>query len=235
MLSICVTIKNRSKCEVRNPDKTLYLFPDCVKSIIEASKNLEEEVELVVSDWESTDWPLEEWLPQLTEETMDCSIVTIKDQEYFSRGGGLNTAFDHSEGDYILFLDTDMLITQEFLELGLSSVKKNHSFFPIFYYYKNLEHTEGYWRHTSYGMNMLTRENFLKAGKWYDRKCWGAEDDMLHEELSKISKIDRMNAPGFIHQWHPNDMGFKNKYGKPRDPNFNWRRELRNWKNSWKK
>src|SRR5690606_11235741 len=58
-LSICTTIKNRSRLRVDGHE--LRLFPNCVASIIESiPKDLH--CELVVTDWESDDWPLEEWL-----------------------------------------------------------------------------------------------------------------------------------------------------------------------------
>ena len=53
-LSICITVKNRSKVETEHG--TLLLFPDCIKSITD-SINDNDDIELIIADWESTDWP----------------------------------------------------------------------------------------------------------------------------------------------------------------------------------
>ena len=59
MLSICVTIKNRSRLSI--DDNELLLFPNCVKSIVESTRK-HPDCELVIADWQSEDWPLVEWV-----------------------------------------------------------------------------------------------------------------------------------------------------------------------------
>ncbi len=59
MLSICMTVKNRSRVPVDG--RELMLMPNCVQSIVD-SVGSGFECEIVVSDWGSDDWPLQEWL-----------------------------------------------------------------------------------------------------------------------------------------------------------------------------
>ena len=61
MLSLCTTIKNRSR--VRAGDRDLLLFPNAVRSLTQ-SIGPDVACELVVADWGSDDWPLAEWLEQ---------------------------------------------------------------------------------------------------------------------------------------------------------------------------
>ena len=58
-LSICVTVKNRSRVMVDG--RELKLFPNCVQSIV-SSVPRDLPCELVVADWQSDDWPLDDWL-----------------------------------------------------------------------------------------------------------------------------------------------------------------------------
>ena len=60
MLSICTTVKNRSRVHVEG--RELLLFPNCVETIVRARGGVADGLELVVTDWESDDWPLAEWL-----------------------------------------------------------------------------------------------------------------------------------------------------------------------------
>ena len=61
MLSICVALKNRSL--VMADGRELRLFPNCVRSIVQSLDGTLP-TELVVADWDSDDWPLDEWLPE---------------------------------------------------------------------------------------------------------------------------------------------------------------------------
>src|SRR4051794_22976017 len=106
-LSICVTVKNRSR--VRVADHELRLFPDCIESIARATSR-QTPVELVVADWESDDWPLNEWLPQAIADT-PTRLISMTGT--FSRGRGLNAAARASDGALLFFLDADMLVSPQ--------------------------------------------------------------------------------------------------------------------------
>lgn len=85
-LSICMTLKNRSRVGVDG--RTLELFPRCVESIA-ASVGPRSDVELVVSDYGSNDWPLAEWLHR-TAGTIPVVVAPMVGT--FSRGRGRNAA-----------------------------------------------------------------------------------------------------------------------------------------------
>src|SRR5258706_9357036 len=113
MISICVTIKNRSRLNAGG--RELLLFPNCVKSIVESTRGIKD-VELVVADWESTDWPLNEWLERAAG---DIPVRLIEVKGAFSRGRGRNTAAAAARGDALLFLDADSILCEAVLISGL--------------------------------------------------------------------------------------------------------------------
>jgi glycosyltransferase involved in cell wall biosynthesis len=210
MLSICITCKNRSLVDING--HKLKLFPRCIDSILAISDEINEELELVVSDWGSDDWPLEEWLPQKIDGRIPLTIVPIE-KEGFSRGVGLNTSFYQAEGDKIFFLDTDMLFESSYVfNIGLEVLEKGMASFPICFSYKDNKHEEGWWRATGYGNVMVNRDDFMAVGHWWEKDTWGKEDDNLVYKLSRMVKIWRENTPGFFHQWHPNDLAWKGRY-----------------------
>src|SRR5262245_31161846 len=98
MLSICTTVKNRSI--VRAGGRELRLFPNCVDSIVRA-RGAVLELELVVADWESDDWPLERWLDAAAD-PIPVRIVTLSGT--FSRGRGLNAAAAAARGEFLFFV-----------------------------------------------------------------------------------------------------------------------------------
>jgi hypothetical protein len=98
MISVCVTVFNRSRVEYAG--RTLTLFPNLVRSLLAAAERLGEEVELCVSDWGSTDWPLAEWLPGLWQGRL--AIREIRDLEKFSVGHGKNVTAEQASGDILL-------------------------------------------------------------------------------------------------------------------------------------
>ena len=57
-LSICIVVKDRSK--VPTKDGYLYLLPKCIESI--SNYHSPEQIEVVICDFHSKDWPLEEWV-----------------------------------------------------------------------------------------------------------------------------------------------------------------------------
>ena len=59
-LSICIPVKNRSN--VYTPNDFLKILPNTIKSISEYPNP--EELEIVICDFNSTDWPLEDWIDE---------------------------------------------------------------------------------------------------------------------------------------------------------------------------
>jgi len=210
MLSICITCKNRSLIDI-NGDK-LKLLPNCIDSILAIVTDIDEKVELVISDWDSDDWPLKEWLPQKVDGKISLNLVSLK-KEGFSRGQGRNIAFQKSKGDKIFFVDADMLFESSYVfNKGLQVLKKGMAFLPICFSYKDIHHINGWWRATGFGNIMVNRDTFITVGPWWEKDTWGKEDDDIMFKLSKIVKISRENTPGFFHQWHPNELEWKERY-----------------------
>jgi glycosyltransferase involved in cell wall biosynthesis len=199
MLSICVTVKNRSRVKVDN--KELLLFPNCVKSIV-SSVDHGLKCELVVSDWRSNDWPLKEWLEDLAN-PIPVKITTVEGR--FSRGKGRNIAADSAIGDELLFIDADMLICPDLIHNGLKVLKNRKAYFPVSYCYREIEHLSGWWRHSGYGNCMILRSIYRESGGWSEYYTWGPEDIHFYNKISSILEVVREEVHGFYHQWHPYD------------------------------
>jgi hypothetical protein len=84
----------------------LLLFPNCVQSLRRAVPD-GLVCELVVTDWDSNDWPLIDWLKE-TAAPISTTIVSAEGS--FSRGKGLNMAAQAAKGDILFFFDADALL-----------------------------------------------------------------------------------------------------------------------------
>lgn len=203
MISICITCKNRSKLIYHN-NLELTPFPNLIDSLARIlQKSIGEEVEIIIADWASTDWPLEEWIPEKLDGIVHYNIINIKHKE-FSRGKGRNIAFEFAKGDKILFLDTDMLVqNSKILFDGAKFVSKGIAYFPICFSYYDHQHIDGWWRTTGFGNMMVSRKQLRKVGKWQNKKSWGGEDEQMFIKMARNFPISRKKVRGFYHQWHP--------------------------------
>ncbi|MGH7801483.1 MAG: glycosyltransferase family 2 protein [Thermodesulfobacteriota bacterium] len=206
MISICISVKNRSR--VRVEGRELTLFPNCVKSIAD-SLNPVAECELVVSDWESDDWPLSEWLEDAAS---PIPVRIIKVRGSFSRGKGRNLAAGKAKGDKILFLDADMLLCSTVITNGIKYLAQGKAYFPVFLSYYGPEHQLGCWRHTSYGNCMILKSTYSQSDGWPEYYSWGLEDDHFFSNVSSFAHVVREEVAGFYHQWHPGDLHWKDRY-----------------------
>jgi len=187
----------------------LRLFPKCVHSIVEATQHVKD-VELVVTDWESTDWPLSEWLSAAAGD-MPLRVIVLKGP--FSRGRGRNAAAAAARGNALLFLDADSVLCPLLLESGRRYLLQDKAFFPIVYTFNEPEHRTGWWRDKGYGNCMVTRSMFDRAGGWPEYQMWGREDEEFFHKISATVAVVREEVPGFFHQWHPEEIVWKNRYG----------------------
>lgn len=205
MLSICITVKNRSCVQVGK--HRLQLFPHCVESLRVATPGLP--CEIVITDWQSDDWPLADWLPQWSQ-GLDTKVVPMEGS--FCRGRGRNAAAEHARGEHLFFLDADCLVHRSVLETGLRMLTEGQSYFPIVYSYSDASHGSGWWRSEGFGNCMLSRPTFEKSGGWPQYQTWGKEDDDFYDRVRGCSSVVRENAPGLIHQWHPEEMAWKDRF-----------------------
>jgi hypothetical protein len=211
MLSICVAIKNRSR--VFAEGRELLLFPNSIDSI-RSSLPGNIDAELVVADWDSDDWPLPQWLPQAAGRL---ALHIVPMQGYFSRGRGLNEAARAAKGDVLFFTDADCLTCPELFNAGIRHVNQGAAFFPVLYSYLDPEHREGWWRHSGFGNCILPRHVWEQANGWPEYNTWGKEDEDFLKRVSAIAEIVREEVPGFFHQWHPEDILWKDRFAD-RDP-----------------
>ena len=211
MLSICTTVKNRSLVRINGCE--LRLFPNTVASMVRAV-SAAPNIELVVADWQSDDWPLSTWLARAAK-SMPCRVESMVGT--FSRGRGLNAAANAARGNVLLFIDADVLINEAVVRRGLDMVDKNQAYFPILYAYNGPEHRSGRWMDSGFGNCMLSKSTFTAVGGWPEYNSWGAEDDDFYARVAAATAVTREPVEGFFHQWHPDDIDFKNQYGEETD------------------
>lgn len=120
--SLCFACKDRSR-QLVEPGVLLELFPRCIDSVVTATSP-SDAFEVVVADFESSDWPLAEWLPSRLGERQH-RIVPVSGP--FSRGRGLNAAAAQATGDTLFFLDVDMLVPRAVLDLGRDAVAQRRA------------------------------------------------------------------------------------------------------------
>jgi glycosyltransferase involved in cell wall biosynthesis len=200
MISICITIHNRSK--LRHGSEFLYLFPRCIDSLIEAVRPLND-VEIVIADWSSADWRLDEWLH---DRLRGLKYTLLVENGQFNRGVGRNLAADHAKGDILFFLDADMLLDKDVILQGLSKVNEGAAYFPQCFYFIDKDHSQGFWC-TGKGNCMVKKEWYLQAGKWpcppsYTRET--DEDWAFHRKITALGvPVHSECQPGLYHQFHP--------------------------------
>jgi len=199
VLSVCVSVKNRSR--VKHGDKELLLFPNCVKSLAAAAKEIAPlgRIELVIADYQSDDWPLEGWL-ESCKGTLE--IVHLQVQGDFSRGAGLHLAAEQASADTLLFLDADMLVSEKFIRACLGNDFAEFALFPVM---RRLDESgsEEEWDSWSHGISCMSRDIFHASGGIPPFKSWGGEDDIFHDRVASLIAIKRERLPGLLHQWHP--------------------------------
>jgi glycosyltransferase involved in cell wall biosynthesis len=201
-LSICFTVKNRSKIANRE------IFPQTIKSIVEHSSP-GEPIEVVVSDWLSTDWPLVEWIYDYAKH-VPIKVVNI-DQCGFNRGIGLNLSAQNSSGNILFFNDADILVDRATLDLAFRCITDKIAFFPRVRKTTSYGHLivreDKRWLR-GFGVAIVLREWWERAGLyksfWYTADNWGGEDNQFHDDIKTLNiKIERPKMDNLVHQWHP--------------------------------
>jgi glycosyltransferase involved in cell wall biosynthesis len=173
------------------------------------------EIELVVTDWMSTDWPIREWIDEAVDTAFSLKIVDIK-KEWFSRGYGLNLAAEHAKSDILFFTDTDIIMTEEVLEDAIVQCSAGKAFYPICRHDVDHSDHDG-WIDCGYGICAVTRDMWIKVGKWKEWSSWGGEDDAFYYGVRDNFEVHRRRYEGFLHMDHPKPMDVYEKQDKYSD------------------
>ena len=204
MISICVAIKNRTKVITKDGIQ-LNLFKNSINSIVNASKNIDFPIEIVIVDYNSNDVILEEWIYETIKDTnIELNILKLPFDEPFSRGKSLNIAGQAAKYDYLFFCDADMLLDKNVLNMGINFLNENKIFFPICYSYTDYTHSFGWWRSAGWGMVFVNKNVWIKY-KYPEYFKWGKEDEVMRDSLisENSENIIRLPCMGLFHQWHP--------------------------------
>jgi len=204
MLSICTTIKNRSR--VPSDKGILNLFPNCIKSLAK-SLTLDTDVELVIADWKSDDWPILDWIEDAIP-NIPIHLVTIE-ADGFSAGAGRNVAANNSDGDILFFMDADMLVNKEVIDYGILQASQGNVYYPTVRYEidggKHIIHEGG-------GNLFISKDLYKNSGGWPEYHEHGFEDTDYAAVLKKLANISINDNISIFHQWHPQTKLFKNQF-----------------------
>lgn len=195
ILSVCVALKNRSR--LIEGSRVIENFPRMVRSLHEAASILGP-IELVVADFESSDWPLFEWLKSAG--NISVTVVTVK--ERFSVGRGRNIAAMHASCDRLFFNDADVLVDEHVITRGLQALDKGLARFPTFQYL-DFDGNRCEFEDFTHGISFIWKDWHVKAGGFPEFYFWGREDDIYCERISNFAEIERERDNGLRHQWHP--------------------------------
>lgn len=204
IISICITNKNRSK--VITDTSILYLLPDCIKSIADVIED--SSIELIISDWGSTDWPVLDWIEQVSP-NIPISIVNVKCND-FSVGVGRNIAASMSNGDMLLFIDTDIILNRPTFYEALIIANQFGVCFPKINY--QLSYNKPHYEiHTGAGNVMIKKDLYRKVGLWPEYWSYGFEDIEFANKIKKEIGELKTTQSSFVHQWHPSKHGWVDK------------------------
>jgi glycosyltransferase involved in cell wall biosynthesis len=208
-LSICITIKNRSLITLDGYKKR-YIFPHCIESLQRVLTE-EDDAELVVADWGSTDINMRDYLSTISFPG-SVHLLNLKSKKGFSKGVGQNQAAAFANSPALFFLDADILVENRYLiEDGISYCKRGEVLYPKGWRRGDYEGKTGY-TFTGVGNFFIRKDTFWMAGGMPEYWSWGFEDFEFQKKLEKLNiKFSQIGYTGFIHQYHPEDLLWKNK------------------------
>lgn len=216
-ITFFVAIRNRTSILVKHMGKLIRvnLFNNNLKSLSELITD-DDTFEMIIMDNNSNDVIMEDFVKQY--ERPNFTIRVIKDEsEFFSKGALYNKAVQYATHRLWFFLDADMQIKGRALfdDIELKVVTNKRVLFPICWSYSNPEHTIGKKRLTGVGNVIMFKDMFEP---YIHNKKWGKEDDYIFEHNNNKGFATRKYyGDDFIHQWHPHDMAFLNRYYEQKD------------------
>jgi len=220
-VSICITQRHRINFFDKEQNKTIVLLPNLLKSVINSIENTNLDIfynfEFVISNWDKKE---EKLLHSIFKKIIQNKIpykIVHTDGE-FHRGTGRTVAADNSDGEIILFLDTDMLFDETFLLNGISAIEKNNAYFPICFYFLNSSHTIGFYDMGGTGNSMVKRNQYLSVNK-FPRPDSGyhkhnGEDYLFYSLIKSSYNVEREINKNFFHVYHPGPLVDRYKNNK---------------------
>ena len=206
-LSICMTVKDWSK--VDSGQGVRYYLPNTVRAIA-LSLLPGDSVEIVVSDWASTDWPLAEWIHQMA---VPATVKIVPMDGPFCVGRGKNYSADSATKDMLLFIEGDVLVDREALLDGCAAVAKGLVYFANIWWLTNPEHTEGSF-FGGLGTTFIRKDTFLRSGGFPEYGSHGMCDVIWHHRVDAQAPCLIQNVRSIQHQWHPREDEWLNRnYG----------------------
>ena len=205
-LSVCIPLLNRSRVEVDG--RMLYPLPNCIRALVGALAP-QFEAEIVVADFGSDDWPPSQWLGTMAA-PVPTRIIAVEGD--FSVGRGFNVAADHARSDRLLFLGADMLMSRAVLDEGHRCLDEGIVYIPLVWSYTNPDHTEGRDRPYGRGNVFMTTAMRAELGPWREFGSHGKSDDVMWQRACRWGgEVKCSKGADFYHQWHPNDLEWKNQ------------------------
>lgn len=211
-ISFVVVIKNRTHFTVEHEGQslTLHLFEKNLTGLLALTQPTDR-WEFVIVDFASDDVTMAEWVASLPRHpNVTFNIVPVNAP--FNKGHGLNLGKQAATHPIVFFLDADMLIRSRriFDDIERLVVKERKVLFPICWSYSNPTHTEGWKRIWGVG-NVIQRKGSVLP--YVEKDSWGNEDYLNFAQFClKGQAIRTYYGEDFVHQWHPNDAGFKNRF-----------------------
>lgn len=211
MISVCVTLYNRCRVDDGYGNE-LNLFPDMVDCLIRCNEHLDEDLELVVTDWGSSDMDVETFL----EEKVPFAYQFIKVgkgvpryKQVIDRGMGRNLAAKAASGKYLLFTDADMLFNHKYILTAQDSAREHRPYVPIIFYALNPDNMRGTWDKNGSGNCMILKGDFQKTKGWpclpHYKKFHG-QDVAFRKQLERKFSVKRQADANIYHPFHPGKM-----------------------------
>lgn len=220
-ISFIVVIKNRTQFTVTHEGQqlTLRLFEHNLRSLLDLAQPTDR-WEFVIVDFASDDVNMSDWVQTLPQKPA-VTFKVVRVAAPFNKGHGLNLGKQAATHPIVFFLDADMLIRTRriFDDIERLVVKERKVLFPICWSYSNPAHTEGWKRVWGVG-NVVQRKGSVLP--YVEKDSWGNEDYLNYAQFCLSGKAVRTYYDqGFVHQWHPNDSEFKNRYYAQSSTKFN--------------
>lgn len=189
-------------------NNVLPLFQNCLLNLSSALRDINGEV--VICDFNSTDWNPMRDIPQLIPD-LPVKVIKTNPLIELNRGMGRNLCAGEANGKYLMFLDADVIINHGFLVESLQIVYQNYAFFPVIDSALDVRNNQFYQRWTGFGNSLVAKKTWEVCSfpEYYN---WGREDDDFYFKVSKQSPVLRKPIKGVWHQWHPENSNWKNKY-----------------------